>query len=129
MFLFGKKKPVPKPSPLPSINPALATYVRPKMRAGMDPYRIAQAYNKTHPEQITMEDAAFVCSYINTKDELKSLRSCDAKTYEVIVANDKCTCPVCAKYKNKFLPLKGAKIGENCPPFHKGCRCVIGIGI
>lgn len=47
----------------------------------------------------------------------------DRDYYQIICALDDETCSKCGKMDLRIYPEDEKIIGENCPPFHDGCRC------
>ncbi len=59
----------------------------------------------------------------NVDSEMRSLKECGQTEYQISCCLDKRTCPLCGQYDQKIYSMdKGPK-----PPFHKNCRCMVGI--
>lgn len=59
------------------------------------------------------------------QDQLHYMEKSGYKKYVFLAHLDKDTCPTCGRLDGFCFPVKNAKIGVNCPPMHKGCRCEI----
>ena len=60
------------------------------------------------------------------KQELEELSALGYKEYEYMASHADDTCEICKSLNGKHFPITEAVIGVNCPPMHKGCRCLIG---
>lgn len=74
---------------------------------------------------VTLEDLHYGHSMLANLSELYAYRDEHTEEYEIIVAKDDRTCALCKSMEDKKFRVLTAKIGVNCPPFHKGCRCRI----
>lgn len=57
--------------------------------------------------------------------ELKNYKKSGFDQYISSCVYDTQTCEICARHDGVVYNIKKAVIGENCPPFHPGCRCCI----
>ena len=78
----------------------------------------------------TGEDKRKCKIYIRTINaEIQSLANINnykrfkVKKYQIIIAYDIRTCDKCQQMDMKIFNLDEARIGNNFPPFHPGCRC------
>ena len=111
-----------------SIDPELAKFALPRIRDGVPYKRIERIFSDCHPDSECddlFNRIAYLGSYQNTLLVLHSLSDADISKYTVLCTNDDQLCSVCRKMKGKKFPVSSAKIGYNCPPFHRGCRCTI----
>lgn len=74
---------------------------------------------------ITPEDLYYGHSMLSNLRELYDYRDGQVEEYKIVAAKDERTCALCESMSEKNFPVLTAKIGVNCPPFHKGCRCCI----
>lgn len=111
-----------------AVDPAFVSEVLPMIKSGLSYGSIADAYRSSHPDSECddlMLRIQYVAGYYSAASELLSLSECGASKYRIVCYDDADLCSVCRKFKGRALPVSGAKIGYNCPPFHLGCRCVI----
>lgn len=64
-----------------------------------------------------------VMAQASVDSTLKSLKECGQTKYQIFCVLDRRTCPFCGQYDGKIYNIEdGPK-----PPFHKNCRCIVGI--
>ena len=111
-----------------SMDPELARFAIPMLRAGKSYRTIAQAYSNFHTDaecDDLLGRISYIDAYHNSLTELHAFSSAGISQYIIHVSADEQICSVCRKMKGKKFPVSSAKIGYNCPPFHRGCRCTI----
>ena len=74
---------------------------------------------------LTPEDLHYGHSMLSNLRKLYDYRDENIEKYEIHTNRDEKTCDLCTSMSGKNFPVLTAKIGVNCPPFHKGCRCCI----
>lgn len=79
--------------------------------------------DNTLPEDVK-DTLHYQTSMMSTKRHLKSYIEGNIKEYQFLATFDINTCPVCAKLDGKIFKVSEAKIGVNCPPMHRSCRCI-----
>lgn len=62
-------------------------------------------------------------SLLSTELHFDSYAKYGIKKYRFLSSLDEFTCPICGKLDGQVFDLKAKRIGVNCPPMHKGCRC------
>lgn len=111
-----------------SIDPELAKIALPCIRDGVSYKQIERIFSDSHPDSECddlFNRIAYLGSYHSSMHELHSLSEANISKYIVLCADDDQLCSVCRKMKGKKFQVSSAKIGYNCPPFHRGCRCNI----
>lgn len=111
-----------------NIDPELCHCTLNMIKAGMEHQRITSAYMCTHPKEDredVLERVRYISAYYTSLEDLAGLSDAGISKYQIIVACDDRLCPLCREQGGKKYNVKSAKIGYNCPPFHRGCRCCI----
>lgn len=111
-----------------NIDPELCHYTLNMIKAGVEHQRIVSAYMQTHPKEEradVLERVRYIAAYYSSLEELSGLSDAGISKYQILVACDDQLCPLCKEQGGKIYRVKSAKIGYNCPPFHRGCRCCI----
>lgn len=67
--------------------------------------------------------ASTYMSILSAERDLRSYKEDGVERYQNICGYDSVTCDKCGAMDMKIFNVGNAKIGINCPPFHKGCRC------
>lgn len=62
-------------------------------------------------------------SLLSSEIDIASYLESNILEYQFLATLDTRTCPVCGKLDGKIFSVKDKKIGVNCPPMHKECRC------
>lgn len=62
-------------------------------------------------------------NHISTEINFQKYEDTGTEKYCFLAVLDSKTCPECAKLDGKIFPMSEKKVGLNCPPMHKGCRC------
>ena len=75
--------------------------------------------SKANASRLVMTESAWASAVAN-RDALEEL---DVEKYEILVALDERTCPVCGAYDGKVFELKEFEPGLTAHPFHPRCRC------
>lgn len=100
---------------------------------GLNPIKTAKLYedyiNANELKDISNDNLSQEINYmqaiVSIKRDLKNYLKSSTKKYEVMAFLDDNTCEICTKLNGKVFSCNKAKIGINCPPFHKSCRCCI----
>lgn len=80
-------------------------------------FSVDSSFNDTFQE--IKYESALLCANIN----LSSYEESGIETYQFLAPLDELTCSTCGELDGKMFPVKEWRIGKNCPPMHKGCRC------
>lgn len=67
----------------------------------------------------------YITAMHSTIKEVNELIDYDEKYVIYTSTLDENTCPLCGKLDGKRIKLSEAKIGQNLPPMHEGCRCTL----
>ncbi|MBS5198455.1 MAG: minor capsid protein [Clostridiales bacterium] len=86
-------------------------------------HEIQRCLLKAYSIEIDSLDLRYACSKIYGDINFFSYKQAGIKKYMFSSTEDNETCPVCAQLNSKVFKVKNRKIGINCPPMHKGCRC------
>ncbi|RGC26107.1 hypothetical protein DWX41_19610 [Hungatella hathewayi] len=82
----------------------------------------AYMLNEVFAMQVDEEDIRYEYSKLTTNISMSSYQNISGN-YQFLAILDERTCPICGELDGKIFPIKDRKIGFNCPPMHKGCRC------
>lgn len=74
---------------------------------------------------LTAEDLHYGHSILSNLRRVYDYRDGNIEEYEIHTNRDKKICDLCISMIGKRFRVSAAKVGVNCPPFHKGCRCCI----
>lgn len=92
--------------------------------SGDSVHSVCRLYNKYFLEDLAEEYNIRYCnSLLSTQRDFNSYNTTDVNEYMYFATLDIHTCSVCGELDGKIFPVDQAKIGINCPPIHKGCRC------
>lgn len=69
------------------------------------------------------EEIMYSFSLMSCNTIFNSYQDACIDSYRFLATLDERTCPVCGKLDGQVFYLRDKKIGVNCPPMHKGCRC------
>lgn len=64
-------------------------------------------------------------SYVQNQTAAQSYRDAGCTDYEILTASDRRTCRRCAAQNGRRYLFTEMQAGENAPPFHPNCRCMI----
>lgn len=73
-------------------------------------------------DQLYLRAHTITSSLFSLRD-LINYRESGVKKYQVVCAYDNETCEKCGDIDSKVFYVRDSKMGVNCPPFHKACRC------
>lgn len=79
----------------------------------------------TASSELPSDEVEYRDSVRKVQEQIRAIEKNGYKKYVFLAHLDKDTCPICGRLDGFCFPVKNAKIGVNCPPMHKGCRCEI----
>lgn len=68
-------------------------------------------------------------TWASSEGELEALKQADIEQYQFIATLDEKTCPICGGLDGDTFPVDKAVVGDNRPPAHPNCRCVLGAAL
>lgn len=81
-----------------------------------------ESFDKLHTQYESCSDSHYFKT-LQTERNFNSYENCGIEKYRFLATLDEQTCPICGKLDGQTFCIKDKKIGVNCPPMHKGCRC------